>query len=474
MPMFLLSRQELGIHGGLLMLAEPIGKDCPKAAEILRSHGLTPFRAILAPELFRQAHPRESPPKTILIPEVVFWLMATAALAGGSMAGCISAFWAPLHAAIPWLPLEAVQEEAFCIARGALPIRFFLRLFAMVVARFSERFPQAYRWKGRRLLGIDGMDTDLPRHPHLAKVLPPPQNQHGPRARPQGRLVGLVGLWDGVCYAFRWTSLKVSEQVSARKLLAHLGPADLLLCDRNFPDKETFAGVLARGADFLFHLPSNRFLKQHRQPLPAGRRDEWCIRIPLPAALCQQYPTVGQELTVRILQYQIPGFRPSWLVTSLRDAQQFRYDELVGLYHERWRQETFHREWKHSLELSNLRSHKAAGLLKEVLVQLTINNVVRWIMAEAAQPTLRPVDLKFLEAKRLILASLPPMAAAPTALLPALYRALVQQIARQRIRVRPGRSYPRKWDARSRPKGHGKTAKPARLPAPSDGSHASI
>jgi len=455
------------------MPARPIDKHRPKPAEILRNHGLTPFRAILTPQLFREAHRAKPAPKTILIPEVVFWLMATAALDGGSMAGCISAFWAPLRAAMPWLPLEAVKEEAFCIARRVLPIRFFLRLFGMVVARFSQQFPQAFRWKGRRLLGIDGMDTDLSRHPHLAKIFPPPQNQHGSRARPQGRLVGLVGLWDGVCYAFRWTSLKVSEQVSARKLLGFLRVGDLLLCDRNFPDKETFAAILARGADFLFHLPSNRFLKLPRWPVPAGRREEWYVRIPLPAALRQQYPTLGRELQVRILHYQIPGFRPSWLVTSLLDAQEFPYDELVGLYHERWRQETFHREWKHSLELSNLRSHKAAGLLKEVLVQLTINNVVRWIMAEAALP-LRPVDLKFLEAKRLVLASLPAMAAAPPAVLPVLYRGLVKAIARQRIRVRPGRSYPRQWDARGRPKGHGKMTKPAKLPVPSDGSHAPI
>lgn len=456
------------------MLAGPIGKDCPKAAGILRNHGLTPFRAVLTPEVFRQAHPFRSAPKTILVPEVVFWLMATAAMDGGSMAGCIAAFWAPLRAVAPWLPLQAVQEEAFCTARRLLPIRFFVHLFQAVVGGFGDHFPEAHRWKGRRLLGIDGMDTDLPRHPHLAKVFPPPQNQHGPRARPQGRLVGLVGLWDGLCYGFRWTSLQVGEQVSARKLLHILRPGDLLMCDRNFPDKQTFAGILAQGADFLFHLPSNRFLKLPRTPTPAGRSDEWYVRIPLPRELRREYPACGQELQLRILQYQIPGFRPSWLVTSLLDAQEFPYDELVGLYHDRWRQETFHREWKHSLELSNLRSHSAAGLLKEVLVQLTLNNVIRWIMAEAAGPKLRPVDLKFLETQRLISASLPAMAAARVALLPAIYQDLLRQVARQRIPVRPGRNYPRNWDARSRPKGHGKVAKPARLPETSHASHGPI
>jgi hypothetical protein len=453
------------------MVTGLIGKTRPKATELLRKHGLTPFRAILTPELFRQAHPLPPTPKTILIPEVVFWLMALAALGAGSMAGCVLAFWSPLRAALRWLPLAPVQEEAFCLARRTLPLRFFLRVFAAVVARFSTRFPQRHRWKGRRLLGIDGMDLDLPRHRHLAQVFPPPQNQYGPRTRPQGRLVGLVGLWDGVCYAFRWTSQRVSEQFSARKLLAFLQPGDLLLADRNFPDKETFAGVLARDADFLFHLPCSRFLKLPRQSVPGGRRDEWYVRIPLPPAWATPFPTVGPELQVRILQYQMPGFRPSWLITSLRDPTEFPYEDLVGLYHERWRQETFQREWKHTLELSNLRSHRAAGLLKEVLVQLTLNNVIRWIMAEAAPPPLGPVHLQFLASKRLLLASLPAMAAAPTILLPELYRALLAAIARQRIRIRLGRSYPRRWDARGRPKGHGKIAAPAKLPSFTEHQH---
>jgi hypothetical protein len=262
-------------------------------------------------------------------------------------------------------------------------------------------------------------------------------------------------LWDGVCYAFRWTSLSVSEQHSARKLLGRLEGGDLLLADRNFPDLATFVAILRQGADFLFHLPSNRFLKKARTPTSCGRADEWCVVLPLDA-----------ERRVRILEYRRPGFRTSWLITSLVDAEAFSHEELVELYHQRWHQETFHREWKYTLQLGNLRSHTACGLLKEVLVQLTLNNAVRWILTDAAPAGARPVDLQFLEAKRLILASAPAMTAAPARALPDLYRELLHEIARCRIRVRPGRSYPRRWDRKPRPKGHGRLAHPARLAPP--------
>jgi len=455
------------------MVTNGIGKTLDKGAALFRAHGLTPLREILPPQVFRRVLPVMPPPHAILVPEVVFWLMATVALGDGSMGGGIPAFLASLRAILPALNIKAVTEEAFCTARKLLPLRFFLLLFADVVQRFSAQI-QTLRWKGRRLLGIDGSDVDAPRHPLLAKIFPPASNQHGSLGRPQARLVGLVGLWNGICYAFRWTSLKVGEQESARRLLRGLGPNDLVLLDRNFADKATFAGVRAGGADCLCHMPSNRFLKLPRTPTPSGRTEEWYVQLQLPAELCRQYPQVGPELRVRILEYQVPGFRTSWLITTLLDTTEFSYEELVGLYHERWRQETFHREWKHTLQLSNLRSHTAQGLLKEVLVQLTLNNLIRWIMAQAAPPTVSPVGLKFLEAKRLILAAVPAMTAAPVGLLPDLYRQLLDAIARQRILVRPGRSYPRRWDARGRPKGHGKVAAPAKLPQPQENPRAPI
>jgi len=454
-----------------------IGRMPQRATKILRSAGLTPFRLILDAAAFARAWPKAVAAQAVLIPEIVFWLMATTALDQSSMAAATVHFWATLRAGFPRLPIAPMTEEAFCTARSALSLRFFLRVFTDLVDRFTARFGDRFRWKGFRLLGVDGMDIDLPSHRHLRTLFPPARNQRGAAPSPRGRLVGLVGLWDGICHAFRWTSLTVSEQQSARQLFRRLGPMDLLLADRNFPDLASFAILRNRGADFLIHLPSKRFLKKPRMPTPSGRPDEWLADLTLPAKLRAAYPTLPASLRVRIIQYQRPGFRTSWLITSLLDTGKFPYEELVELYHQRWRQETFHREWKYTLQLSNLRSHTARGLLKEVLVQLSINNAIRWMMAEAAGqgislPGDRPVDLRFLDAKRMILSALPAMAAASSRDLPRLYQQLLRTLASLRIRVRPNRSYPRRWDGRARPKGHGRAANPARL-TPGASTHAS-
>jgi len=392
--------------------------------------------------------------------------MATVSLAQKSMAGSISAFWADLRGTIPFLSPVPITEEAFCTARKKLKLRFFKNIFRSVIQRYQDNsLADRYRWKGFRLLGIDGMKMALPLSAKLKKYFPPASNHKGDGRFAQGLLVGLVGLWDGICYDFKLVSSKGSEQKCARNLIGHfLGQGDLLMCDRNFPDFHTLSLILYRKADYLFHLPSNRFHKLARIKTPSGRDDEWYVVLRLPKQLQEQFPCFPAEFTARVIHYQLKGFRPSLLITSLLDTNTYSYEEIVNLYHERWRQETMHREWKYSLSMSNLRSTTVRGIFKEVYVQLTINNVLRWLMSEAAQSSdYRPVDLKFLECKRLVMSYVGVMSTAPLELLPHIYRALMRKLSEQKILVRPGRSYLRENDNKVRYQGKGKYRLPARV-----------
>ena len=112
------------------------------------------------------------------------------------------------------------------------------------------------------------------------------------------------------------------------------------------------------------------------KPTGSGSLDEWYITLKLPQRIRRNHPHLPEEVTARVLRYQIPGFRPSLLITSLLETDTYGYASLVSLYHERWRQETMHREWKYSLSMSEFRSHTIRGIFKEVYVQLTLNNVL--------------------------------------------------------------------------------------------------
>ena len=444
-----------------------IGNPGSPTVELFRKHSLTAFGRVLPPELFQAVWPRPPQPNAVLAPPVVFWLMAAAALHDGTLAATVLTFWNSVASVCPALRVKSVTEEAFCMARRALPLHFFSALFATLVARLEQTHTGRWAWHGKRLLGIDGTSVPLPHDKALLQTFPPASNKRGQCKRPQALLVGLVGLWSGLCYSFVLVPQAQAEQWCACWLARYLRPGDLLLGDRNFSNYGIMARVLRRKADFLFRLPANRYIKLARRPTSSGRRDEWLVEIPIPAALRKRSPHLPTVVTARILEYQLAGYRVSWLITSLTDTRTYSYAELVSLYHQRWNQETMHREWKHTLQLSNLRSHSPQGLLKEVFVQLTLNNAVRAMQAEALTFDGKPVSLRFLDTKRLVVAAIPVMALLPLEHLPALYASLLRTIATLVILVRPGRSYHRPTDGKPKNKGGGRLVQPARLPVQS-------
>lgn len=443
-----------------------IGEPGSVAVELFRKHGLTPFRKVLPPELFAAVWSGVAHPNTVLVPPVVFWLMVSAVLSDGTMSGAVLSFWSSLSPASPRMRLKSVTEEAFCMARRALPLSFFRVLFNVFAQRQEEENAERWLWHGKRLLALDGTLVTLAPVNTLRKSHPPPRNERGASKRPQALLVGLVGVWSGLCHAFMFVPQAQSEHWCACWLMRYLRLGDLLLADRNFASYEIIARAVHREADFVVRLPANRFHKQVRRPTNSGRQDEWLIDLQLPLALRKRCPHLRASITVRIIAYQIPGYRVSWLLTSLTDAKAYSYDEIVALYHQRWNQETMHREWKHTLQLSNLRSHSAQGVCKEVFVQLILNNAIRAMQSEALTFDRRPMTLRFLDTKRLVLAMIPVMASVALEQLPSIYTCLLNAISDLKILTRPGRCFPRPQDGKPRNKGKGRFVQPARLEIP--------
>lgn len=164
------------------------------------------------------------------------------------------------------------------------------------------------------------------------------------------------------------------------------------------------------------------------------------------------------------MRYQINGFRPSWLVTSLLEPNEFSSCELVTFYHWRWRIETIYRELKHVLNIQNLRSLTPAGIVKEVHAQLLLLNLIRWCMNEAAEGTGKSaLEYSFTAAVTAVRNALTIMFRAQGPALQEVYAQLLCEIREAKVRQRPNRRYPRRRDGKPRNKGHGKYLLPAQI-----------
>ena len=99
---------------------------------------------------------------------------------------------------------------------------------------------------------------------------------------------------------------------------------------------------------------------------------------------------------------------------------------------------------KVQLSADVLRSKTSSGVRKEIAVRLMAVNIVRMIILQAAiKHAVDPLRLSFVHATRAILSFAPALATAPPWQLPAIYNAMLTEIAAHIVTERPGRNEPR-------------------------------
>src|SRR5262249_36186898 len=119
----------------------------------------------------------------------------------------------------------------------------------------------------------------------------------------------------------------------------------------------------------------------------------------------QQYAALPASLLVRELRYtiRVPGRRTKevTLVTTLLDARRYSRKALAALYGLRWTVETNLLHLKETLGLDVLRCQSFVGVMKELMMFVTVYNLVRRVMREAGRRQGVPAErISFVDALR--------------------------------------------------------------------------
>lgn len=446
-----------------------IGAERQAAQNYFKSFELSSFRNILSPADFADAalrtgcQPRRS--SRVLLPQVVAWLMMYVSLQVTSMAGGLACAWGFVAGILPVPLAKAVSEEAFVQARSRLKRRFWRRLFDALANRYLQAFDDALKFKGRYLVkAVDGTELTLGKSKRVAGFFGRPTNHKGPAPRPMARLVSVVNVLSGFCHRFVLVPLKISESLCLKHLIQSLVPLDILLLDAGFFCYLALVLIRGQKAHYLMRINvrAQGFAKKIRKLGP----DDWLVAFTPGRETLRRCPGLPETILCRLICYRMAGFRDAYLICSLTNPAVFSRDELVSLYHKRWRIETIHRDWKHVLAAANFRSQTPLGIHKELYAQLMLWNLTRWVMSQAAvEKGCDAMMLSFQNAVTQIKSMLLPLALATPKNAQKWYRHLLDMIAATAILQRPGRSYPRPHDGKIKDKGKGRKKLPAKLPA---------
>jgi len=239
-----------------------------------------------------------------------------------------------------------------------------------------------------------------------------------------------------------------------------LKAGDILLGDRAYGDYATLAGLPRQGVDVVARLHQARKV-DFRKAKRLGHNDgvfTWrkgCLQSTILTP--EQWAALPDEIQVRIVRFTAAcrGFRTQriTLVTTLLDAQRYPAAELIALYLRRWRIELCLRDVKMTLGLEQLRCQSPAMVRKELLAGLIAHNLIRCVLAEAAQ--VHAAELERLSFKGAVDALRQYSAVIAQARTNRPKRKLWQDLLRTLVRdvvpLRPGRTEPRAVKHRPKP-----------------------
>jgi Transposase DDE domain len=359
-----------------------------------------------------------------------------------------------------------LSEEAFAQARQRMPLGFWVELLTVLAERFQQDHRQHLNFRGFRLLALDGTTLKLQNEKRLRDHYGRPKNGRRKKAAPQARMVMLTLPTVRIPIAYELSPLADSELVLAGRLMRHVQSNDLLLMDRGFISYGLFWQIQHRGAYFGTRMRKALKLKTTRRLGYKDRLVEWT-----PSDSRGQWKQLPRSIPLRVIDYQIRGFRPSALVTNVLDAKRLPRDEWVrlaidcdekgklkpGLYHRRWEIETTYFELKITLQLQSLRSRTPASLQYELAGCVVYYLLVRWLIVLAAEKHgLDPLRISFTNAVRELEQMRSTMIISPLGwVLHVLLPRLLDRIASHTVAARPGRHYPRPNDTKAKDRGKG-------------------
>jgi hypothetical protein len=190
--------------------------------------------------------------------------------------------------------------------------------------RFGEQHGDATRWKGFRLLALDGTCVKLPNWQALTNFFGTAKN--GTARRTQARLVMLQ--FPGVRLPWRYelTPWAQGEHTVAKRLLAELQPEDLVLMDRGFWSYGLFWQIQRRQSYFAIRRIQSVKLKTIQRLGPKDRLVRWT-----PADKRWKTGEWPLAMNLRLIDYQIKGYRPNQVVTNILDPRQVSRADWVRL-----------------------------------------------------------------------------------------------------------------------------------------------
>ncbi|MCY6355866.1 IS4 family transposase [Clostridium sp. ZS2-4] len=254
-----------------------------------------------------------------------------------------------------------ITKQAFSQARRKVSPEAFIYLLDGVNKWFYNDTP-FNKYRGYRLLAIDGTVLQLHNSENLREVFGYIENQNSKVARAQAS--ALYDVENDMIIASKITHYKTGERAIAKEMITkmcELGTRnDLLLFDRGYPSRDFIQFIEEKQLKYLMRVSSG-FLKV---VVNAPDKDQ-VIEV--------KYK--GELLKMRVLKFELNSGVIETLITNIFD-EDFSVADFKELYFKRWGIEVKYNEIKNKLQVENFAGETPIAIEQDFYATMYLSNMV--------------------------------------------------------------------------------------------------
>lgn len=340
-----------------------------RIANFLRSRSSSGFK------LGSESFTRDGP----LTPELLVSLLLYMVADGGRRGyrHVLEAYWHDARDQGVHLPQDVpVSAAAFCNARRRLKAGAVRVLLRDAAGAFDRQHGAQYRFRGRRVLALDGSKVPVQRSSELWNEFGGPTSGY----TPQILVSTLFDVIAKVPVDATVAPYASCEREQLGRMLDHLRPRDVLVLDQGYPSFEVIGMLLDRQVDFVMRVTTSGGFPDV-EDFVLSERDEGDILLT---------PSVRSgargrgPFALRAVRRNGPDAEPQVFLTSLPRSP-FARTDILELYRRRWEVELFYRlEKGHYVGHDQFHARNADGVRQEVFALLLFIALSRTLMAAAA------------------------------------------------------------------------------------------
>jgi len=268
-----------------------------------------------------------------------------------------------------------------------------------------QQTPDAWRWKGYKVVLTDGATVQMPDTPENQADFPQLDSQKPGLGFPIARLVVLISLSAGTVMDYSLGAYQgkgTGETSLLSQLFGSLSAGDLLMADRYYCTFAIIALMQVLGVPVLFPIHARKSV-DFSQGIRLGARDhliDWKKPKRKPVWMSKQdFADLPETVTVR--EFAVNG---RVYVTTLLNAKRYHKQELAILYKQRWKVELDFRSIKTNMGMEMLRCKTPDMVKKEIAIHLLAYNIIRGNLAQASSLHEKiPRQLSFRSAVQLVI-----------------------------------------------------------------------